>query len=113
MKFLLFLSPAFVVLAIAGVKLSLATIRRLGVLIKEMQERGYPVDRAQAGELYRRWDKDPQSIVNEFDPEELKAIKRAHAAAFLEHAGPWRKVVKYGPTALGIAGAILFFIVGA
>jgi hypothetical protein len=96
MNFLFPLIPVFAALGVVGAKIGLLTIRSFSALMKEMAARGYSCDQVDAADLMKKWHKKPASIVLSSDPEELRAIKLAHATAFESQVRPWKLAARGG-----------------
>jgi hypothetical protein len=110
MNILVPLVSAGIALLAASAKVGWGTVREFVAMIKEMQQRGFPVDQDQTAILYRKWKKDPKTIISPEDSEELCTIKRAHIRAFEKQIGPWKKAVKIAPIVAGAVGFVLYYL---
>jgi hypothetical protein len=108
MSFLLPIVPLLVVALVAGGKIGLLTSRTFFALTKDMAEHGHTLDRARVSDLLRKWHKKPASIVLESDPEELRAIKLAHASAFASQVKPWKIAARVATIGGAIVAVFLY-----
>jgi hypothetical protein len=108
MAFLLPLVPLFIAVLVIGAKIGLLTTRSFFALTKEMEARGHTLDSANASDLLKKWHKKPASVVSDADPEELRAIKLAHASAFASQVKPWKIAARIGTIGGAIAAMVLY-----